>query len=98
MRDDLIITKADVYVKSSTNQQWTPKETHRTVETFIEAFKNELQKEEQIKKKLPKNNLTKSEIEALKELSIRDDTIITKADKGEVIVIINVDNYINKAN
>ena len=64
----------------------------------IEDFKNELQKEEHIKKKFSENNLTKNEVEALKELSIRDDIIITKSDKGGVIVIINVDNYINKAN
>ena len=64
----------------------------------IEDFKNELQKEEHIKKKFSENNLTKNEVEALKELSIRDDIIITKADKGGDIVIINVDNYINKAN
>ena len=64
----------------------------------IEDFKNELQKEEHTKKKFSENNLTKNEVEALKELSIRDDIIITKADKGGVIVIINVDNYINKAN
>ena len=40
-------------IKSSTNKQWTPKETQHTVETFIEVFKSELQKEEHIKKKLP---------------------------------------------
>ena len=36
---------------SLTNKQWTPKKTQRTVETFIEDFKNQLQKEEHIKKK-----------------------------------------------
>ena len=56
------------YIKSSTNNQWTPKETHNTVETFIEAFKNELLEEEPLKKKPPKRNLAKNEIEALKAL------------------------------
>ena len=64
----------------------------------IEAFKNELQKEYHIKKKLPQNNLTKNEIEALKDLSIRDDIIIAKAGKGEAIVIIDIDSCINEAN
>ena len=88
------------YIKSSTNKQWTPKETHNTAETFIEAFKSKLQKEDHIKKKLPKNNLAKNEI-ALKNLSIRDDIIVTKADKGGVVVIIDVDDvddYIDEAN
>ena len=61
------------YITSSTNKQWTPKETHNTVETFIEVFKNESLKEEPLKKKPPERNLTKNEIEALKDLSIRDD-------------------------
>ena len=88
------------YIKSSTNKQWTPKETHNTAETFIEAFKSKLQKENHIKKKLPKNNLAKNEI-ALKNLSIRDDIKVTKADKGGVVVIIDVDDvadYIAEAN
>ena len=66
----------------STNKQRTPKETHCTIETFIKVFKNELQKEEQIKKKLTKSNLTKNHIEALKGLSVRNGIIITKAGKG----------------
>ena len=34
----------------------------------------------------------------MKELSIRDDIIITKAGKGGAVVIIDVDDYINEAN
>ena len=34
----------------------------------------------------------------MKDLSIRDDIIITKADKGGAVVIIDVDDYINEAN
>ena len=58
------------YIKSSTNKQWTPKETHQTVEKFIGQFKNKLQKEGHVKKKLSKKDLTKNEIEALKDQSI----------------------------
>ena len=36
----------NLFIKNSTNKQWSPKETHHTVETLIEAFNNELQKEE----------------------------------------------------
>ena len=84
-------------MKSSTSNQRTLNETHHTVETFIEAFKNELQKEEHVRK-LPENNLTKNEIQALKDLSIRDDIIITEADKGGAAVIIDADDYINEVN
>ena len=45
--------------------------------------------EEKIKKAIPKSNLTKIETDALKQLSQRDDIIITKADKGGEVVIID---------
>ena len=54
--------------------------------------------EEKIKKAIPKSNLTKNETYALKQLSQRDDIIITKADKGGEVVIIDVDDYIREAN
>ena len=50
-----------IRVKSLTNKQWTPHGWN-----IIKAFKSELQKGEHMKKKLPQNNLTKNEIEALK--------------------------------
>ena len=56
-----------------------------------------MQKKEDIKKKLPKNNLTKNQIEAFKDRSIRHDIIITKAHKGGAAVIIDVDDSINEA-
>ena len=41
--------------------------------------------------KRPKDNLTKGEQKALEELSKRDDIIITNADKGRAIVIMDTD-------
>ena len=64
---------------------------------FIEAFNKELEIEENIKKAIPKSNLTKNETDALQQLSQRDDIIITKADKGGAVVIIDVDGYIREA-
>ena len=43
-------------------------------------------------------NETKKEIEALKDLNIRDDKTITKTDKGKVVVIIDSNYYISEAN
>ena len=54
--------------------------------------------EEKIKKAVPKSNLIKNETDALQQLSQRDDNIITKADKGGAVVIIDVDDYIREAN
>ena len=47
-------------IKFSTNKQWILKKTRNTVETFIEVFKTESQKEGQTKNKLPKTTMKKS--------------------------------------
>ena len=44
----------------------------------------------------PKDNLTKGEQKALKELSKRDDIIITDFDKEGAIVIMDIDRYITE--
>ena len=49
-------------------------------------------------KKLPRDNLTKSEREALLNLQKRNDMIITKADKGDAVVILDIKGYIDEAN
>ena len=49
-------------------------------------------------KKLPRDNLTKSEREALLNLQKRNDMIITKADKGGAVVILDIKGYIDEAN
>ena len=42
--------------------------------------------------------MTKNEIEALKDLSLRDNIIITKADKGGTVVITDNEDYISESN
>ena len=48
-------------------------------------------------KEKPYNNLTKNERTSMKELSEREDIIITKVDKGGAVVIVNVKDYIKEA-
>ena len=81
----------------SRNKTWTPKENHHT-ETFAQAFQNDLLKEEKNIKQIPHKNLSEKEEDALQNLSKRDDIIITKADKGGAVVIVDVDDYIQEAN
>ena len=75
--------------------------TQNTVEKFIKAFKKVFQKEQQIKKKLPKTNQAKNKIEALKDLSLREEIIIVitrlKIITGAVIIM-DVEDYINETN
>ena len=65
--------------------------------TYIEATQRELEKEQTKMKEKPYNNLTKIERTSMKELSEREDIIITKADKGGAVVIVDVKDYIKEA-
>ena len=70
---------------------------YHTIETYIEATKNILEAEEQNNNKNKYyNNLTKGKITALKELADRNEIIITKTDKGEAEVIIDVEDYVKE--
>ena len=48
--------------------------------------------------KNPKPNLSAGEQKAMEKLAKRKAIIITNADKGGAVVIINVEKYINEAN
>ena len=48
-------------------------------------------------KEKPFNNLTKNERTSMKELSEREDIVITKDDKGGAVVIVDVKDYIKEA-
>ena len=83
------------YIKKN-NNQWMPSNPHHTVKTFIEAMENELDNQERTSSKR-KYNLTKDERKALNNFRIREDIVITNADKGGAVVIQDVKDYINEA-
>ena len=88
----------DQLFKPKTNKKWRPDKNHHTVETYIEATKNAQETQEQNKNKNKYyNSLAKRERKTLKELADRNDIIITKADKGGVVVIIDVEDYVKEA-
>ena len=65
--------------------------------TYIEATQRELEKEQTKMKEKPYNNLTINERTSMKELSEREDIIITKTDKGGAVVVVDVKDYIKEA-
>ena len=75
-----------------------PKKNHHTVETFFEEGENNVENILQEKKPLPRNNLSKTEKAALDYFTKREDIAIIKAGKGGATVIMNVEEYISKAN
>ena len=76
---------------------WTPSQNHHSIETFIDLVQHDINDPKILNTKRPKDNLTKGEQKALEELSKRDDIIITNADKGRAIVIMDTDKYISEA-
>ena len=82
--------------KPPRNKKWTPDKNHHNVETYIEATERELKQQGDISDNKGYNNSSKSERIAIKELSDLTDIIITKADKGAV-VITDIKDYINVA-
>ena len=70
-----------------------PKKNHHTVETFFEEGENNVENILQEKKPL-----SKTEKAALDYFTKREDIAIIKAGKGGATVIMNVEEYISKAN
>ena len=70
---------------------------HHTIETFIEATNNEINKEIAYIKSPKYSNLSKGEQKALVDLQERDNIVIVNADKGKAVIVRDVTNYIEKA-
>ena len=79
------------------DKTWIPQKNHHTIETFIEATNNEINEEIAHMKPPKYSNLSKGEKKPLEDLQERDDIVIVYDDKGGAVVIIDVSNYIEKA-
>ena len=79
-------------------KKWTPSENHHTINTFIDLVEYDVNEATQEETKNYRPNLTKGEKEAMKELSKREDIIITNADKGGAVVIMDINKYILECN
>ena len=82
--------------EKNSNSNWTPANNHHTVNTYIALIQKEVSEQEI--GKIPRNNLSVHERNALKELMARTDIIITKADKGGAVVIMDVNKYVEECN
>ena len=83
--------------KLNKQQKWIPNKIHHSIETYIEAAEKELKQQGKIGGNKGYSNLSKVERIALKEVSDRTDTIITKTNKGGAVVIMDVKGCINEA-
>ena len=78
------------------SKNWLPKDIHHSVKTFIKSVKNKLCHHHS--KPYTHSNLKKDEIDLLNKFKNREDIIITKADKGGAVVIMNVDDHLKEDN
>ena len=88
-------TEEDTFRKP-TNKTWVPNSSHHSIETFIEATRNEINNETEKSKRPNYSNVFVREQKALQELQSRNDIVITDADKGGVVVLLDVEDYIKK--
>ena len=89
-----IPSESELFARRDKN--WTQQFNHHSVDTFISCVTKELK--ESKPNPIPHDNLSPKERQTLKELSSRDDIIITKADKGGATVILDVKDYVDEAN
>ena len=89
-------TKEDLFRKR-TNKTWVPNNNHRSIETFIEATRNETDNEIEKTKQPNYSNLSVKEQKALQELHSGDDIVITDdvVIKGDAVVILDVEDKRN---
>ena len=86
------LPKEDMLFKKS---NWTPTKNHHSVDTFIDLVNNDLKAMNPKHKQT--DNLSQKEKEALEILRNRTDIIITRADKGGAVVIMDIETYIQEA-
>ena len=82
--------------KQNKKKKWTHNNHHR-INTYVEAVKKDIEQSKTVTARKLRPNLSKDEKVALKDLSKRDDIIITNADKGGAVVIMDVNDYIREA-
>ena len=80
--------------KIKNKAKWIPKEMHHMVSTYTDLVDNDINTLMKQPSKKLKFNLTYKEHTAMEELAKRKDLIITNADEGGAVVIMDTDSYI----
>ena len=103
VKDETCITRINqlneqVPFKVKNKEKCTPKESHHTVSTYVDLAESDINGLMKQPAKKLKYNLTYKEHTAMQELSKSKDFIITNADKGGTVVIMDTYSYIKEAN
>ena len=81
--------------KSKANKMDTKMDTYHTLKTFIDLVQHDINEIKTKKLKSPKSN---GEQEAIRHLAKQRYIIVTTADKGGALTIMDTENYIKEAN
>ena len=79
--------------KQNKNKEWTPPKNLHTISTYVEAVKKDIEQSKTVPSRKIRSNLNKDKKVALKDLSKRDEIIITNANKGGAVVIMDANDY-----
>ena len=85
--------------KGCSNQRkkrWTPPNNYHAINIYVEAVKKDIEERKTVLPRKIRSNLSKDKKVALKYLSKADDIIITSADMGGAVVIMDVNDYIRE--
>ena len=90
--------RLQIFLISNLNQPENRQKKHHTMNTFIEALNNDVDELFKHKQTLPRNNISQHEKNIISGFSKREDLVFTKADKGGATVMLDVEDYVEKAN
>ena len=82
--------------RKPTNKTWVPNNNHHSIDTFMEAAHNEINNEIEKTKRPNYSNLFVKEQKTLQKLQSRDSIVITEADKGDAVVMLDVEDYLKE--
>ena len=83
--------------RKPTNKTWVPNNNHHSIDTFMEAAHNEINNEIEKTKRPNYSNSFVKEQKTLQKLQSRDSIVITEADKGDAVVMLDVEDYLKEA-
>ena len=83
--------------KKPANKNWIPTNNQHSIETFIEATRNEIQEKTGKTRPSKYSNLTIKERKAVQELQSRNDIVVADANKRGAVVILLAEDYVKEA-
>ena len=83
--------------KQNKSKERTPPNNHYAINIYVEGVKKDIEQSKTVTPRKIWYDLSKDEKVLLKDLSKRDDIIITNADKGGAVAIMDVNDYVTES-